>query len=85
MTTPSGRPLALTNSQYAAVVAAAEPLEPVDRPAFLAAVASYLRAEPTIGDGTIARAIRALQREFVRRLEVRPAVNHRPAVGGPLA
>lgn len=58
------RPLALTDSQFAAVCQGCEPMLPVDRSAFLAALAQLLGNETTIGDGTVARAIRSLQREF---------------------
>jgi hypothetical protein len=58
------RPLALTDAQYTAVVQACAPMQPVDRDAFLNALAALLSNETTIGDGTVARAIRALQREF---------------------
>ena len=53
--------VALTGAQYDAV---GEPLLPVDRDAFLRALAAALRGEAEIGDGTVARAIRQLQREF---------------------
>ena len=59
-------PLALTDEQYAAVCQACEPLLPADRSAFLVALAQLLSSETTIGDGTVARAIRSLQREFWR-------------------
>lgn len=57
-------PLALTDQQFAAVMQACEPLLPVDRDAFLRALAQLLGSEPELGDGTVARAIRDLQREF---------------------
>jgi hypothetical protein len=59
-------PLALSDEQYLAVVQACEPLLPADRSAFLVALAQLLSSETTIGDGTVARAIRSLQREFWR-------------------
>jgi hypothetical protein len=59
-------PLALTDQQFAAVIQACEPMLPVDRSAFLVALANVLRGETEIGDGTVARAIRSLQREFWR-------------------
>lgn len=46
------------------MVQACEPLLPTDRSAFLVALANLLRNEATIGDGTVHRAIRSLQREF---------------------
>ncbi len=60
------RPLALTDQQYAAVCQACEPLLPADRDAFLRALAHVLQGEVEIGDGTVTRAIRSLQREFWR-------------------
>jgi hypothetical protein len=59
-------PLALTDEQYLAVCQACEPMLPVDRSAFLVALANLLRNETEIGDGTLHRAIRSLQREFWR-------------------
>ena len=60
------RPLALTDAQYATVCEACEPLLPPDRSAFLVALAQLLGSASEIGDGTVARAIRSLQREFWR-------------------
>lgn len=60
------RPLALTDEQYLAVCQACEPLLPIDRDAFLRALAQRLSSEPELGDGIIGRAIRELQREFWR-------------------
>ena len=60
------QPLGLSDSQYDAVVRACEPLLPQDRDGFLRALAAALRDEPVIGDGTLHRAVRALQREFWR-------------------
>lgn len=58
------QPLGLTDAQYLAVCEACEPLLPADRSAFLVALAQLLGSETEIGDGTVARAIRSLQREF---------------------
>lgn len=58
------RPLALTDDQYLAVCQACAPMLPIDRSAFLVALANVLSNETEIGDGTVARAIRSLQREF---------------------
>jgi hypothetical protein len=57
-------PLALTDEQYLAVCQACEPLHQADRDAFLRALAQLLSNETEIGDGTLHRAIRSLQREF---------------------
>ena len=59
-------PLSLTDTQLNMIMQAAEPLLPVDRSAFLVAVANYLSNEPVIGDGAVGRAIRSLQREFFK-------------------
>ncbi len=58
------RPLALSDAQFLMVCQAAEPMLPCDRDAFLRALANVLGSETEIGDGTVARAIRSLQREF---------------------
>jgi hypothetical protein len=55
------KPLALTDGQYSAVVAACEPLLPTDRDAFLRALAHRLQAEPELGDGVVGRAIREVR------------------------
>ena len=47
-----------------AVMAAAEPIEPRDRSAFLRAVASELARHPDPGDGDVHRAVSAIQRRF---------------------
>lgn len=61
------RPLALTDAQYSAVVEACEPLLPVDRNAFLLALAAALRDAPQpLGDGDVGRAVHALQRKYFR-------------------
>jgi hypothetical protein len=60
------KPLGLTDSQYSAVVNACAPLAPADRSAFLGELAALLRNEPTIGDGTIDRAVRLCLRRYFR-------------------
>lgn len=52
---------------------------PADRSAFLVALAQLLRNEPNIGDGTVSRAIRSLQREFWRPPQI-PGGNPLPAL-----
>lgn len=59
-------PLAVTDEQLSMIYRAAQPLLPPDRLAFLAALADRLRGEAIVGDGSIARAIRELQRQFFR-------------------
>jgi hypothetical protein len=53
----------LTAPQIAAIATAAAILYPTDRDAFIAAVTAELEGQP-IGDGTIGRAIRAVQPKF---------------------
>ena len=59
-------PLALSDEQMTTVLQAAAPLQVVDRAPFLEALAVMLRSEPVLGDGTVARACRLLQAEFMR-------------------
>jgi hypothetical protein len=44
-------PLALTDAEYAAVQAAAAPIHPLQRDAFLKALAAELERHPVIGPG----------------------------------
>jgi hypothetical protein len=55
----------LSDEQMDTVRRAAEPLHPVLRAPFLQTVANLLAGE-AIGDGSVARACREAQREFVR-------------------
>jgi hypothetical protein len=84
---PARRLLSLSDDQLAAVMSAAQPLLPADRSAFLVAVANYLANEPVIGDGTVARAIRSLQREFFKPpvISGNEAPRHNSKVGAPIA
>ena len=68
------------------IMLACEPLLPIDRDAFLRALANRLSGEPELGDGCVGRAIRELQRTFWRP----PAIDHEARhttrrVGEPLA
>jgi hypothetical protein len=56
------RPLALTDAELDAVMAACQPLHPSQRDAFLQHVASLLRDCGEIGPGAVHRAIVAAQR-----------------------
>jgi hypothetical protein len=58
------RPLALTDAQLDSVMAAAAPLRPADRDAFLILIASRLRDVGVIGDGVVARVAREVQASF---------------------
>jgi hypothetical protein len=59
-------PLALTDQQIQIVLAMAKPLAPADRRGFLEAVAQTLAGEAMIGDGCVARACCAAQRQYWR-------------------
>ena len=56
--------LALTDDQLATVMNAAEPLLPADRSRFLEDVATALATIPELGDGSIARTCREIQRRY---------------------
>jgi hypothetical protein len=58
MLAPSIRPLALSDSQITAIMAACRPLSTDDRDAFLQHVAAALAREREIGDGVVARVVR---------------------------
>jgi hypothetical protein len=55
---PSPRPIALTDAEITTIMAAARPLSPADREAFLEHVAAALAALPMRGDGVVARTVR---------------------------
>jgi hypothetical protein len=59
----SPRPLALTDSELDAVLAAARPLAPDLRDPFLQAVAHALSGRNVIGPGTVHRVCAELQRQ----------------------
>ena len=58
----SSPPLAISDRQLDAILHACEPLQPMERSAFLAALAHRLRGEE-IGDGLLFRVIREVLRE----------------------
>jgi hypothetical protein len=57
-------PISLSQPQFLAVANAAAALYPGDRDAFVAAVAAALEGVRPIGDGSVARAIAAVQCRF---------------------
>jgi hypothetical protein len=57
-------PVALTDMQLDAVLAAADPLPPDRRSEFLAHVARTLASERVIGDGLLHRVIMHVQRQY---------------------
>jgi hypothetical protein len=58
-------PLSLSDAEYAAVQAAAAPIHPLQRGAFLKALADELGRHPVVGPGLVHRLAGELQRRFV--------------------
>jgi hypothetical protein len=58
-------PLSLSDDEYNAVQAAAAPIHPMQRDAFLKALAVELERHPVVGPGVAFRAAAALQKTFV--------------------
>jgi hypothetical protein len=58
------KPIPLSDAQFAAVMAAAAPLQRQDVEGYLELVAEQLRARPMIGDGDVHRAVELAQRAF---------------------
>jgi hypothetical protein len=61
---PDQQPLALTDEQMSALLAAAHPLPPDSRSAFLETCACELAKLPAIGDGALHRVVMAVQRQY---------------------
>ena len=57
-------PLGLSDAEYAAVQAAAAPIHPQQRDAFLKALAKELERHPVIGPGLVHRCAAELQKSF---------------------
>jgi hypothetical protein len=57
-------PLSLSDDEYNAVQAAAAPIHPMQRDAFLKALAAELERHPVVGPGVVHRAAAALQKTF---------------------
>jgi hypothetical protein len=58
-------PLSLSDDEYAAVQAAAAPIHPLQRGAFVKALAAELERHPVVGPGVVHRCAAALQKTFV--------------------
>jgi hypothetical protein len=58
-------PLSLNDDEFAAVQAAAAPIHPLQRDAFLKALAVELEKYPVVGPGLVHRCASDLQRRFV--------------------
>jgi hypothetical protein len=71
-------PIALTDAQMMAILAAAAPLAARDRNPFLLEVAQLLQALPEVGDGALHRVIMQVQRRHFDPPELSAhAVPHR--------
>jgi hypothetical protein len=57
-------PLSLNDDEYAAVEAAAAPIHPLQRNAFLKALAVELERHPVVGPGLVHRVAAELQKTF---------------------
>jgi hypothetical protein len=57
-------PLALSDDEYSAVMAAAAPIHPLQRGAFLQALATELEKHSIVGPGVVHRCAAELQRTF---------------------
>jgi hypothetical protein len=62
----SPKPLALSDDQLSAVLAAATPLPPDVRGAFLETCAREIAALPMIGDGSLHRLVMVVQKRYFR-------------------
>ena len=61
---PLPKPIALTEAQMLALLAASHPLPPAARPAFLEACAKEIAALPELGDGVLHRTIVRVQKMY---------------------
>jgi hypothetical protein len=69
-------PLSLSDEQLDTVQRAAAQIDIDLRPAFLQCVANLQAGEPAIGDGSVARACRAAQREFLKAPDLSGTRDH---------
>jgi hypothetical protein len=60
----SSKPIPLSDAQFAAVMAAAAPLQRQELEGYLDLVAEQLRGRPIIGDGDVHRAVTIAQKAF---------------------
>jgi hypothetical protein len=58
-------PISLSDPEYSAVMAAAEPIHPQQRGDFLQALAVELERQPVVGPGLVHRLAADLQRRYV--------------------
>ena len=57
-------PLSLSDDEYNAIMQAAAPIHPLQRDAFLKALAAALEAHPVVGPGLVHRCAAELQKTF---------------------
>jgi hypothetical protein len=80
MSSPSPRPIALSDSELTTIMAACRPLNPADRESFLRAVATVLGGKSilgeVLGDGVVSRVCREIQSRYWQppELDGRPHV-----------
>jgi adenylate cyclase len=72
-------PLSLTDDEFAAVQAVAAPIHPLQRDAFLKALAVELERHPVVGPGLVHRCAAALQKTFVVAAHSEPSHSAEPA------
>jgi hypothetical protein len=78
-------PLSLSDDEFAAVQAAAGPIHPQQRDAFLKALAAELAQHPVVGPGLVHRCASELQRRYVIAPERGTAAEPQPAGEADLA
>ena len=80
-------PLSVSDRQLDAIFAATAPLQPIERSAFLAALAHRLRGCRDVGDGELHRIIREVLREVwkPRRIARHEQPVHRAVKGEAIA
>lgn len=66
--------LSLSDAEYAAVQAAAAPIHPLQRSAFLQALAKELEPHPVVGPGLVHRLCGDLQKRYVIAPERKGAI-----------
>jgi hypothetical protein len=78
------RPIAVSDEQLSAIMRAVEPLQPLERSAFLAALAPLLRGRNDVGDGELHRLIRELLRQTWHPPHVAAGPQSHRNVGPPI-
>jgi hypothetical protein len=71
-------PLSLNDDEYNAIMQAAAPIHPLQRDAFLKALAAALEAHPVVGPGLVHRCAADLQKTFVVAAHSETSAEPRP-------